>query len=105
MPRMNWQWTPLKRGLCHRVGKGQGNAPEGHAHRDMVPGRSAGRPEKQDHAALGQTRDAAIGTKGSTDEISLHLWRDLPGTWQGRRAGAAVLQYRNHVPASDRDIA
>jgi hypothetical protein len=45
----------------------------------MVPGRSAHWPEKQDRKALGQTRDAAIGTEGSADEIGLYLWRDLPG--------------------------
>src|SRR3546814_12455943 len=98
-------WTPSKRGLCRRVGKGQNSPPEGHAHRDMVPGRSAGRPEEQEHPALGQTWDAAIGAKGSADEIGLYLRRDLPGTRQGREAGIALLQYRNHGPASERDIA
>src|SRR3546814_18272528 len=58
-----------------------------------------------DLPALGQTWDAAIGAKGSADEIGLYLRRDLPGTRQGRGAGIALLQYRNHGPASERDIA
>src|SRR3546814_10702612 len=70
MPRTNLPWTPSKRGLCRRVGKGQNSPPEGHAHRDMVPGRSAGRPEEQDHPALGQTWDAAIGAKRSEEHTS-----------------------------------
>src|SRR3546814_17961776 len=97
MPRMNLPWTPSKRGLCRRVGKGQNSPPEGHALRDMVPGRSAGRPEEQDHPALGQTWDAAIGAKGSADEIGLYLRRDLPGTRQGRGAGIALLHGRKSV--------
>src|SRR3546814_4430625 len=84
MPRTNLPWTPSKRGLCRRAGKGQSNPPEGHAHRNLVPGRSPHRSEEQDHAALGQTRDAAIGTKGSADKIGVYLWRYLPGTGQGR---------------------
>lgn len=57
----------FKRGLCRRAGKGQKISPEGHADRDPVPGRSADRAEEQDHAALGQTRDTALGTQRSAN--------------------------------------
>jgi transposase len=60
----------FKRGLCRRAGKGQKISPEGHADRDMVPGRSADRAEEQDHAALGQTRDAALGTQRPAHEFA-----------------------------------
>ena len=72
----------FKRGLRRRGGKGQGTPPGRHAHRDLVPGRSARRPEEHDHSPLGQTRDAAIGTKGPADKIGLYLWRDMPGARQ-----------------------
>lgn len=42
-------------------------SPEGRADRDLVPGRSADRAEEQDHAALDQTRNAAIGTQRSAN--------------------------------------
>ncbi len=58
----------------------------------MVPGRSAGRPEEQDHAALGEARNAALGPKGPADEISLYLRRDLPE--HGKGAGL-VLPFCN----------
>jgi hypothetical protein len=55
----------------------------------MVPGRSAGRSEEQDHTALGETRNPALGAERPTNEIGLHLRRDLPGTRQGRGARPA----------------
>src|SRR3546814_13546031 len=58
-----------------------------------------------DLPALGQTWDAAIGAKGSADDIGLYLRRALPGTRQGRAAGIALLQYRNHGRAPERAIA
>ncbi len=93
------------RGLCRRAGKAQRHPPERHAHRNLVPGRGARRSEEQDHAALGEAWDAAIDTEGSAGEIGLYLRRDLPRTGQGRRAGPALLQYRNHVATSDRNSA
>jgi transposase len=60
--------------------------PKGNARRNLVPGRSPRRPEEQDHAALGEARDKALGAKGPADEIGLHLRRHLPGARQGRRA-------------------
>jgi transposase len=104
MPRTNMPWKHSKKGLRCRAGKGQRHPPEGHAHRDMVPGRGACGPEKHNHATLGQKRNAAIGIEGSMDEISLYLWCDLPGTGQRRRACPALLQYRYHVAASGRNI-
>jgi len=89
----------LKGGLRCQAGKSQSSAPEGHAHRDMVPGRSPRWSKEQDHAALGETRNPAFGTERPTDEIGLHLRRDLPGTRQGRRARPALLQHRNHGTA------
>jgi hypothetical protein len=44
MRRTSWPWRSSKRGLRRRGGKGQGNPPEGHAHRDLV----------QDEARVGQ---------------------------------------------------
>src|SRR3546814_16327402 len=98
MPRTNLPWTPSKRGLCRRVGKGQNSPPEGHAHRDMVPGRSAGRPEEQDHPALDQTWDAAIGAQVSANDIGIYLQRALPGPRPVRAAGLALLHYRHPDP-------
>jgi len=43
---------------------------------------------------MGQARDPTISTQGSTDEVRLHLWRDLPGRGQRRRPDTATLQYR-----------
>jgi transposase len=73
----------LKRGLRRRGGKGQEHSPEGHAPRDLAPGRGVRRLEEQDHAPLGQARDAALGAQGPADEIGLHLWSYLPRAGQG----------------------
>src|SRR3546814_12594596 len=100
MPRTNLPWRPSKRGLCRRVGKGQSSPPEGHARRDLVSGRSAYRPEEQDHKALGPTRDQAFGAKGTAAEIGLRLWRDLHRTRQGRGACSGLCHNRNPCPAT-----
>ena len=91
MPGTNLRWRTSKRVVRSRVGKGQSRPPARHSHRDMVPGRSADRPEKQDHTPLGQARHAAVGAQGPVDEIGLYLRRDLSRSWQGRGAGAAIL--------------
>src|SRR3546814_8041881 len=103
IPRTNMPWRPSKKGLCRRAGKGQGHPPARNTHRDLVPGRGACRPEKQDHAALGETRNPTIGAERSADQIGIYLWCDLPGAGQRRRAGAAVLQYRKIERASCRE--
>ena len=59
--------------------------------RDLVPRRSPHRSEKQDHAAVGETRDAAFGAKRPEDEFGLHLRRHLPGRRKRRRPRAAFL--------------
>jgi transposase len=82
----------FKKGLRCRVGKGQGHPPKGHAHRNMVPGRGARRPEEQDHAALGETRDTAFGAKGPANEIGLHFGAICPE--HGKGAGL-ILPFCN----------
>ncbi|SER20745.1 Transposase [Sphingobium sp. YR768] len=47
MPRTNMPWKPSKKGLRCRAGKGQRHPLDGHAHRDMVPGRGACGPEAE----------------------------------------------------------
>jgi len=54
----------------HRGGQRQ-------ADRAMVPRRSAHWPKKQDHATLGQTRDASFCPKRSENRLGLHLRRHL----------------------------
>ena len=105
MPGANMPWRLSKKGLRCRGGKGQGHPPEGYAHRDLVSGRIPRRSEKHNHAALGEAWDPPFGSKGLVDQIGLHLWRNLPGTRQGRRARPAFLQHRNHGATSCRDIA
>jgi transposase len=87
----------VKRLLCRRAGKGQEICPEGHADRDLVPGRSADRPEEQDHAALGQAWDTALGSQRPADQIGLYLRRNLPGARQGRGAGATTETMTLHL--------
>src|SRR5579859_3180262 len=52
MRRTSLPWTPSKRGLRCRAGKDQSNPPEGHAHRDMVPGRSPRRSDRADQKTI-----------------------------------------------------
>ena len=72
-------------------------------HRGLVRRRGPGRPEEQDHPALGPARHPARGAAGSAHRLDLHLRRDLPQTRQGRRPGPAMLQHRGDEPASGRD--
>jgi hypothetical protein len=58
----------------------------------MVPGRGACGPEKQDHAALGQARDAAFGTKDQRAKSAYIFGAICPE--QGKAAGL-VLPFCN----------
>lgn len=48
------------------------------AYRDLVYQRSAHRPEEQNHAAVGEARDAAFGALGPAHRLDLYLRRHLP---------------------------
>jgi transposase len=72
-------------------------------HRDLVPGRSAHRPEEQDHAPLGEARFPPQRAPRSAHRLDLHLRRCLPRAGQGRRTDLARLQHRGDEPASRRD--
>ena len=52
----------LKRGFRSRVGESARRPPARHCDRGLVPGRGARRPEKQDHAPLGEAWDTPLGT-------------------------------------------
>jgi transposase len=58
-----------------------------------VHGRSADRPEEQDHSALGQARHAALRPARSTNRVGLYFRSHLPGRRQKRRLGFTVLQH------------
>src|SRR5690554_2288706 len=60
-----------------KLPRGAGGAPgaptSGYANRDLVAGRSAHRPEEQDHPALGAVRHQAQRSPGPAHQVSLHL--------------------------------
>ncbi len=83
-----------------RVGGDPSRAPGQSRDRALVAGRSAGRPEEQDHPALGAAGNPAQGAPGPTHEVGLYLWRHLP---RARRRGGprpAPLQHPGHAMAS-----
>jgi transposase len=94
----------FKRGLCSRAGHGQSHAPSRHTDRNLVSGRGQDRAEEQDHATMGQARDATLGAARSADEIGLYLRRNLPAGGKSGRSRPALLQHRYYEPASGRDI-
>lgn len=65
------------------------------AGRNLVPGRSAHRPEERPRPAMGSARNAAPSTRGSALRKRLSLWRDLPGSGHGSGAGAASRRHRD----------
>jgi transposase len=50
----------FKKAFCNRTGKSPRPPTERHCDRNLVPGRGAHRPEKQDHAPVGEARDTSI---------------------------------------------
>ena len=63
--------------IPRRTGGDPRRAPGRHRDRALVAGRSAGRPEKQDHPALGTAGNPTKGAARSTHEVGLHLRRHL----------------------------
>jgi len=63
--------------------------------RNLVPGRSAHRPEERPCPAMGAARNATPSTRGSALRKRLSLWRDLPGPGHGRRAGSPSRRHRD----------
>ena len=82
------------------VGGDPSRAPGQYRDRALVAGRSADRPEEQDHPALGTTRNPAQGAPGPTYPVGLYLRRHLS---RARRRGGprpAPLQHPGHAMAS-----
>ena len=73
--------------------------------RDLVPRRSPGRAEEQDHPPMGETRNAAFGAARPEDGVGLYFRGDLPGRRKRRRARSSLLQQRGHGPASRGNLA
>ena len=48
------------------------------AHRDLVPGRSKGGPEEQDHPPVGAARHKTVGATRPAHAIALHLRSHMP---------------------------
>ncbi len=71
--------------------------------RSLVRRRGQGRPEEQDHPALGPALQQAVYATGPAHGLYLHLWRDLPGDRRHRRSRAALVQHRSDRPAPGRD--
>jgi hypothetical protein len=60
----------------------------------VVRRRGSGRPEEQDHSAMGQARHLPCSASRPTHRVGLYLWRDLPPAWQGRCPGPTPVQRR-----------
>jgi transposase len=60
----------------------------GKADRDLVHGRSADRPEEQDHSALGQARHAALRPARSTNRVAYIFGAICPA--EGKSAGLVL---------------
>jgi hypothetical protein len=71
--------------------------------RNLVRRRGAHRPEEQDHAALGQARNAPLRGARPAHRLDLHLRRDLPEGGQRRGARPSRLQHRGDEPAPRRN--
>src|SRR5271165_3319197 len=72
-------------------------------HRSVVRRRGARRTEEQDHPALGQAGNAALGPERPAHRLDLHLRRDLPERRQGGRPDPAQVQHRGDAVASGRN--
>lgn len=71
----------------------------GQADRDLVPGRSADRPERHLDPLVGSHRLAATRTARHSLRMGLSLRRRLPQTGRRRRTGHALCRQRSHEPA------
>ena len=92
--------------VCCGLGDARAPArPRSRRHRGVVRRPGAGRPEEQDHAPLGQTRLAPIGTARPAHGVYLHLWRDLPQGGQGGRADPAMVHPRDDGAVPGRTVA
>src|SRR5271165_2632476 len=63
----------------------------------------ARRTEEQDHPALGQAGNAALGPERPAHRLDLHLRRNLPERRQGGRPDPAQVQHRGDAAASGRN--
>ncbi|MEY9195308.1 transposase [Sinorhizobium fredii] len=89
-PRTSWRQKLLKR-LPRRSGGNPRPAPARHRPRALVGRRSAHRPEEQDHAAVGASRNQTLRTLGSAHHVGLHLRGRLPAEGKGCGPCPALL--------------
>ena len=100
--RMPMPWRRSKK-LSRPRGGSPGEACARHCARGVVPGRDAGRPEKQTHLSLGQERLTPLRDSRSTYPVDLSVRCGLPRTRGRRRSRAAGLQQRSHAAPSRRN--
>ncbi len=70
-----------------------------HTDRDLVPGRSQGRPKGNPRLYLGADRLTATDGARQPPYLRLPIRRDLPGARRRRRDDRAARQYRGDEPA------
>jgi transposase len=92
--------------LPHR--RGRDRARQGHRcrhYKGVARRRGSGRPEEQDHSAMGQARHPSCSASQPVHRVGLYLRRDLPSAWQGRCSGPTPVRHRcdGLAPGRDRD--
>src|SRR3954471_2284569 len=89
----------LLKKLCQLGPRGAVEHDGRYADRDLVPGRSQGRPKGNPRLYLGADRIPAADGARQPPHLRLSVRRDLPGARRRRRDDRASRQYRSDEPA------